>query len=57
MKKIQRRQRTQNNDYYRGARDAENNREPASGHARMSRANMDYMAGFNDKHSEIRHGR
>lgn len=51
-----RKQRNQNNDYYRGARDARAGRQPASGHARMSRATMDYMAGYNDARLEENHG-
>lgn len=50
----QRRIRRQNNDYYRGRRDAKSGRHPESGHARMSRATIDYMAGYNDQQAEER---
>lgn len=49
-----RRVKTQNNDYYRGARARRANKDPESGHSRMSRANLDYMAGYWDTDSELR---
>lgn len=51
MKRVVRRQ---NNDYYRGQRDARSNRQPEPGHSRMSRATIDYMAGYNDQVMEQR---
>jgi hypothetical protein len=57
MKKTQRKHRQQCNDYYRGAADAKANRQPQSNHARMSRATMAYMAGYNDTTLELSHGR
>lgn len=49
-----RRVKKHNNDYYRGARARKNGRDPESGHSRMSRANLDYMAGYWDTDFELR---
>lgn len=53
---MQRKVRSQNNDYYRGVRAAKAGSEPYSGHSRMSKATIDYMAGYNDTRREIRDG-